>query len=243
VVEPVAEVCGSSGAAQDEDCDGNVDNGCTCDAGDMQDCYMGPVGTLGVGVCASGTQECDTGTNTFGPCDDDVLPSGENCSNEGADDDCNGTEDDIRSRGDPCSVPDAKGVCRDGTFECGPSAGTSSALTCVGPESSTETCNDLDDDCDGSTDEGLIGTDKHCSACEKSCDDGTACCGGECVDVTSDSLNCGRCRADCGALLACCDGRCTNTQSDPMNCNGCGRVCNLGGCCQSGACSNVVFCF
>jgi hypothetical protein len=245
VVEPIAEVCGSSGAAQDEDCDGMVDNGCSCSAGQTQPCYMGPDGTLDVGVCAAGTQACDTGTSGFGECEDDVLPGVEACDNEGADDDCDGEDDDILDRGEPCTVQSAMGVCRDGVLDCGGNStgAETRALSCVGPPPSDEVCNELDDDCDGRTDEGLIGTDAHCTGCEKACEDSQSCCGGACVDTDQDPLNCGRCLNDCGAGLECCGGDCVNTQTDPLHCSRCGRPCPLGGCCQNGDCSDIAICF
>jgi hypothetical protein len=71
------------------------------------------------------------------------------------------------------------------------------------------------------------------------CDSGTAECGAECVDLTSDEANCGSCGNVCdfasacveGACEACpaatfvCDGRCTRIEDDPNNCGSCGNIC------------------
>jgi hypothetical protein len=53
----------------------------------VQDCYDGPPGTAGVGICASGQQSC---IGILGPCNGQVVPATkEDCSND-ADDDCDG---------------------------------------------------------------------------------------------------------------------------------------------------------
>jgi len=60
---------------------------CTPDS-TVQDCYEGPLGTAGVGICASGAQSC---IGVVGACQGQVLPKAlEDCSND-LDDDCNGT--------------------------------------------------------------------------------------------------------------------------------------------------------
>ncbi len=57
----------------DNDCDGNIDNGCDCVDGETQGCYGGPIVTEGVGVCTAGTQTCKAGA--WGACSGDVTPS------------------------------------------------------------------------------------------------------------------------------------------------------------------------
>jgi len=64
----------------------------------VQSCYDGPASTVGVGVCASGTQSCDG--PTLGACEGEILPATkEGCANN-ADDDCNGTVNDTCPSGD-----------------------------------------------------------------------------------------------------------------------------------------------
>ena len=78
----------------DEDCDSLVDEQLT------RECYTGPEGTLNVGVCAPGTQTCNTGQwygrSTQGRqvvdlCGEEVVPSQEIC--DGADNDCDSVVD------------------------------------------------------------------------------------------------------------------------------------------------------
>lgn len=76
----------------DQPCDpaGNcVEGECTgpCTPGEVVDCYTGPAGTMGVGICEGGTRVCDR-EGQFGPCDD-VTPAREICGNA-IDEDCDG---------------------------------------------------------------------------------------------------------------------------------------------------------
>jgi hypothetical protein len=83
---PTVEVCDGL----DNNCNGVVDEGCSCIVGATQQCYSGPTGTSGVGPCHNGAQTC--GTMGWGACMGDVVPaSPENCN--GVDDDCDGNVD------------------------------------------------------------------------------------------------------------------------------------------------------
>jgi hypothetical protein len=83
----------------DDDCDGVVDDGCTCGGFDSQFCYGGSAETRDVGICRSGEQQCVGGSWSI-ECAGQILPqAGESCGN-GLDDDCNGEPDDGCGGGD-----------------------------------------------------------------------------------------------------------------------------------------------
>lgn len=80
------EICGNG---TDDDCNGEVDDGCSCQPGAQQACFSGMPGQRNIGVCADGTQTCiGSEFGAWGPCVGGVTPSTEVC--DGLDNDCNG---------------------------------------------------------------------------------------------------------------------------------------------------------
>ncbi|MBU1244774.1 hypothetical protein KJ612_16370 [Myxococcota bacterium] len=161
--------CGTVGTTDfcddglDNNCNGVIDEGCDCDQ--TQACYPGPPETAGIGACAWGTKTC----NEFSPCVGYVTPIPELCgsdnSGNGIDDDCDGFTD------EGCICPEgATRLCGDGAGVCtyGHQLCTNNAWgACIGGTGPfTETCNGLDDDCDGLTDFGLLNA---CGTCGESC--------------------------------------------------------------------------
>ena len=149
-VLPVAENCDG----QDNDCDGQADDGagaCGCQAGSSRACYTGPAGTSGVGLCRAGTQTCDAG-GRYGACLNQRLPGAEEC--DALDNDCDGVVDDqVTGVGLACTA--GRGVClRDGRTLCNPAAG---GVICNAQPGlpAAETCDAVDNNCDGRTDEGF----------------------------------------------------------------------------------------
>jgi Notch-like protein len=137
----------------DNDCNGTVDEGCTCKNGDFAHCYTGPSMTEGVGACVGGTSTCDL-TGTWGSCKQEVKPKVETCN--GLDDDCNGQVDEGLGA-TSCGV----GACHVTTQNC--IGGVAKVCTPGAPQ--TEACNGIDDNCDGTIDEGcdcIDGTAQPC---------------------------------------------------------------------------------
>ncbi len=68
-------------------------SGQTCQTGDTRQCYEGPWGTQGVGICEAGVERCIGGQWT-GDCRLETLPADADTCANGLDDDCDGTVDD-----------------------------------------------------------------------------------------------------------------------------------------------------
>ncbi len=137
-----AETCD----ALDNNCNGQVDEGSGAGGKVTMNCYSGPAGTQGRGVCVAGVQVCNAtvpGTSSFGACMGQVVPSMEQCN--GRDDDCNGT------------VDDGFDVDGDGFVSC---ASCNNAMNCDCNDSdpaikpgAMETCDTIDQNCNGMLDD------------------------------------------------------------------------------------------
>jgi len=144
-VNASAEACDGA----DNDCDGETDEA-SAGVPLTQACYTGAPATRNVGECTDGTQTCSGGD--WGACADEVVPTTEIC--DGQDNDCDSSTDEtFPEQGQPCTVSGQQGTCAQSTY----STCTAGQLVCpqtVFPVA--ETCNGLDDDCNGVTDNGLI---------------------------------------------------------------------------------------
>ncbi|WP_170229808.1 MopE-related protein [Polyangium fumosum] len=114
--------------------------------------------SAGIGGCAvTGSRYCNAGGVAV--CDAfPGEPSEETCNT--IDDDCDGVVDDGNPEGGAACTTALLGVCSAGTENC--LSGVVQCTPNVTPGSNAETCNTLDDDCDGQTDEGF-GLGQSCS--------------------------------------------------------------------------------
>lgn len=212
---PTQEACDN----EDNDCDGAVDEGVTK-----------PCGT-DVGTCDLGVLACKAGQwdDEETQCQGGIGPSPEVCDAAREDEDCDG----MRNEGCDCvegettSCGNETAPCKPGVITCSDGAWPTQPSACrgaVGP--STESCDGVDNDCNGVTDDR--------AACSEP---GTSCRQGRCVECTSNS-ECGRLTEGCHVGVCNSRGRC---ESEDVS--GSGTSCNLPsgtGVCENGQCRECV---
>jgi hypothetical protein len=155
------------GTAADDNCNGQMNEGCACVPNSTVSCYSGPAGTQGVGLCAAGTQTCNAQGTGYGACMGEVVPASmELCSTTG-DDNCNGQANEgcvctPNSTTSCYSGPPGTagvGLCAAGMKTCN-AQGTGYG-SCVGEvlPASMESCATVgDDNCNGQANEGCTMT-------------------------------------------------------------------------------------
>ena len=144
-INPVGDDANCNGI--DENCDGVTDGDY---ASHVTNCGIGACAATGDSTCAGGVEHdnCTAGT-----------PAGSDTTCDGIDDDCNGlTDDGYTGHGTTCGV----GACAaTGGTSC---VGGSEHDNCTAgtPAGSDTTCNGIDDNCNGATDEAYTGVPSSC---------------------------------------------------------------------------------
>lgn len=159
---PTLEVCNYA----DDDCDSKADESFTT---------LGTLCSPGIGACQRfGSMRCNTAGDGVECSVTAGAPGVELCNQ--LDDDCdNKTDETFTTLGSSCSV--GLGVCtRYGTTTCSGDGLTTTCSATPGTSTSPETCNYLDDNCDGTVDNGFrnpvsgaYDTTANCGACGNDC--------------------------------------------------------------------------
>jgi MYXO-CTERM domain-containing protein len=155
----------------DDNCDGNIDESFP-EAGKA--CYTGTSGCNAdgsncVGLCRAGVWTCEGGALV---CSGEQLPAANDSICDGLDEDCDGLIDedvvgigtacpsDVVAAATTCAANPTTCPCRAGTLQCQGAAG----MQCVGEvvRPGPEVCDGIDNNCDGTRDEGLFGS---CGGC------------------------------------------------------------------------------
>ncbi|MCB9640115.1 MAG: choice-of-anchor D domain-containing protein [Myxococcales bacterium] len=152
---PSTETCDG----KDNNCDGQVDEGCQCQDGTTRQCYSGASGTAGKGLCKQGTQTCTGGK--WGNCIGQVIPVAERC--DGQDNDCDGSVDEtFPDKNKSCTV--GTGACqKTGTSVC-KADGSVTVCNATAGAPVAELCDAIDNDCDGKVDEAFAQLGQSCTA-------------------------------------------------------------------------------
>ena len=239
-----------------EDCDNNLDDNCNgfqdkkdlgcggCVPGSSDACYNGPDGTRNVGQCKEGIKFCRENGSWSEICEGEITPTDEIC--DGYDNDCDKIIDNNLKDVPDCSLhtgccTGALQVCQGGSGyrDCTDDEYRARALENCGAADNygQEKCDNLDNDCDGETDEGQEAVDdcqrKYPSLANA---DISGCSAGQCLMVCRGLW--GNCNTDIN------DG-CETPLNTLTNCGSCASVCSCPICqipdCSSGTCqcSNV----
>ena len=198
-----------------------VDDNCNGSTDEMNPGGGAPCSTGLPGNCSAGTTFCNMGMLS---CSANSSPTAETC--DGTDEDCDATIDNDTT-GAACATG-FPGVCSAGTTTC--TGGVPGCQPTIAPNSQPEVCDSLDNDCDGSTDEGGVCLQANGSPCTMN----SNCSSNICVDGVCCNLSCnGTCQACSEAKKGYDpDGTCGNIviSTDPDN--ECAGTCNGAGACQ-----------
>jgi Cys-rich repeat protein len=189
------EICDGA----DNDCDGQTDEGCPNQCQSNADCQSGET------CCANQCVDLLFDEYNCGACGQ-VCAAGETCE-RGA---CTGAQTCVTDSDCPPDQICMNGICTqtacedidgDGFFGCEDDCNDNDPTIHPG---AFDGCDQVDNDCDGQTDE-----DCSCGCfSDADCAAGQSCCTCQCVNLATDNANCGGCGMACGAGETCSSGAC-----------------------------------
>jgi hypothetical protein len=190
----------------DEDCDGNVDEG-----------FVSTPTSCGAGVCgANGATSCVAGV-VLDSCTPGLPSSATDTVCNGLDDDCDGLEDEEFM---PAATSCGFGVCQAvGSTSCVNGALIDSCAPGTPQSSVDDTCDNVDNDCNGQVDDGFAGTVTHCGFGACATTGTTQCSAGHVVDtcqVTCEGQCADGAEDDADGKLDCADSDCKENTAWPQ---------------------------
>jgi hypothetical protein len=162
------EICGDN---FDSNCNGNNNDTCGCNPGDVEACWTGAAGVTfaapgNTSVCVQGSRSCQ-GSGQWGNCVGQTLPSSESC--DGKDNDCNGLTDDVPSAPTWYCDKDNDGHAASNVTPVKQCSAPASGCTAVVGGGGWKQNLALVDDCDDTAPSVYTGAPELCTATNENC--------------------------------------------------------------------------